>query len=262
MASTINNQQLSQLMREPWVAGFVEFALTSVPPEVREVLGPPIEEILTQRRPGLLTVSILVALWAASSGVEALRVGLNEAHAVEAAPALWWRRLQSLALTLLLAAAILAATIAVVAGPFIWRLLEPLLELPERWRLPYVALRYALGGVVLLAVIWALYYILPNRAMRRRDALPGAVAAVVLWSVAASLFSWYLGNLANFSVTYGSLGGIAVSLFFFYVAAAIFIFGAEINAAIRRLAAVAAAGRVARSAAAARPPLAESDEPG
>jgi membrane protein len=75
--------------------------------------------------------------------------------------------------------------------------------------------------------------------------LPGAAVAVVLWTVAASLFSWYLANLGRFTVTYGSLGGIVLSLFFFYGSAAIFIFGAEINAAIRRLAARAAARTLA-----------------
>jgi membrane protein len=35
-------------------------------------------------------------------------------------------------------------------------------------------------------------------------------------------------------VVYGSLGGVAITLVFFYLTAAIFIFGAELNAVWRR----------------------------
>ena len=52
--------------------------------------------------------------------------------------------------------------------------------------------------------------------------------------VLASLFSFYLQNLGRFSVTYGSLGGIVITLMFFYISALIFVFGAEINSARRR----------------------------
>ena len=52
---------------------------------------------------------------------------------------------------------------------------------------------------------------------------------MVLWVALASLFCVYRTNLGRFSVTYGSLGGIVVTLLFFYVSATIFVFGAEIN---------------------------------
>ena len=54
------------------------------------------------------------------------------------------------------------------------------------------------------------------------------------WTTAAGLFSSYLRSLATYTITYGSLGGIVVSLLFFYISGVIFIFGAEINAAIMR----------------------------
>jgi membrane protein len=67
------------------------------------------------------------------------------------------------------------------------------------------------------------------------EVLPGAVLAVVVWLIVASLYSWYLQNLGRFTVTYGSLGGVIATLLFFYITALIFIFGAEVNAARRRL---------------------------
>ena len=40
--------------------------------------------------------------------------------------------------------------------------------------------------------------------------------------------------MPSFSVTYGSLGGIVVTLFFFYISALLFVFGAEFNSVLRR----------------------------
>ena len=59
------------------VLDFIDFGLRTIPPEVGAVLERPVREILERPRPGLLTLSILTALWVASSGFEALRAGLN-----------------------------------------------------------------------------------------------------------------------------------------------------------------------------------------
>jgi membrane protein len=73
-------------------------------------------------------------------------------------------------------------------------------------------------------------------SLRLADVLPGTILSVALWAVAAELYSAYLASLpTSYSVTYGSLAGIIVTLFFFYVSAAIFIFGAQFNGALRAL---------------------------
>ena len=74
---------------------------------------------------------------------------------------------------------------------------------------------------------------LPNTKQAYLRVLPGVFATAVLWLTMASLFSWYIGHLADYSAFYGSLGGVAITLMFFYLSAIIFIFGAEINAVWR-----------------------------
>jgi membrane protein len=215
-------------------ARFIEYLLEGLPPEVASTLEPAVREITREPRTGLMTVSIVVTLWVASSGLEALRVALNEAYNAEQAPAIWWARLQSLGLTILFAIGILLAMIAIVAGPFIWAVLEWVLVLPDFYGWLYGISRYVFGVVILYIIIAVLYSVLPNRSLRKGEVLPGAAIAVGLWVGTASLFSIYLANLGRYTVTYGSLGGIVVTMLFFYVSACIFIFGAEINAAWRR----------------------------
>jgi membrane protein len=213
---------------------FVDLSLEGLPAEVVSTIRPAIDQVINVRRTGLMTVSILVAVWTASSGLEALRTALNYAYGIEDSRPWWLLRLQSIVFTVIISVAILVLMIVVVAGPFIWDFLVDLFKVPASWGWIYTAVRYLLAVLLLYAVVALLYQWLPNRRLRGYEILPGAAVTVVAWLVTASLFSLYLQNLGRFSVTYGSLGGIVVTLMFFYLSAAIFIFGAEINGAWRR----------------------------
>jgi membrane protein len=231
---------------------FVTMALHALPKEVSEAIQPAIEGVISTRRTGLMTLSILTALWAVSSGIEALREALNKAYGVEDARPIWFCRLQSLAFTIIFSISIIVVMLALVIGPVVWSYVVPLLKVPWQWGWFYEALRYLVAIGLLYLVVALLYRWLPSRHLPRREVLPGAAITVLLWLILASLFSLYLQNLGRFSVTYGSLGGIVITLMFFYLSALIFIFGAEINSARRRaeaerLRAERAAGREARS---------------
>ncbi|MGH6918949.1 MAG: YihY/virulence factor BrkB family protein [Geminicoccaceae bacterium] len=213
---------------------FVDLSLEGLPPEVVDAIRPAIDQVVNVRRTGLMTISILVTIWTASSGLESLRTALNYAYGIEDSRPFWWQRLQSIVFTIIMSVAILVLMIVVVAGPFIWDFLVDLFNVPPSWGWLYTSARYLLAILLLYAVVALLYQWLPNRRLRGYEILPGAAVTVVAWLITASLFSLYLQNLGRFSLTYGSLGGIVVTLTFFYLSAAIFIFGAEVNGAWRR----------------------------
>jgi uncharacterized BrkB/YihY/UPF0761 family membrane protein len=52
------------------------------------------------------------------------------------------------------------------------------------------------------------------------------------WILASLGFSFYAAQFGNYGATYGSLGGIVILLFYFFISAAVLLFGAEINATI------------------------------
>ena len=217
------------------VSDFITLALGMLPPEVSEAIRPAIETVTSDRRTGLMTVSILTALWATSSGIEALREALNKAYGVEEPRSIWFCRLQSLLFTIVASIGIIIVMLVLVIGPVVWSYVEPHLRVPWQWGWFYETLRYLVAIGILYLVVALLYRWLPSRHLPRREILPGAAVTVVLWLGLASLFSFYLQNLGRFSVTYGSLGGIVITLMFFYISALIFIFGAELNSARRRV---------------------------
>ena len=213
---------------------FVTMALDGLPREVTEAIRPAIDQVMNDRRTGLMTVSILASLWAVSSGIEALREALNKAYGVEEPRSIWFCRLQSLLFTIILSVGIIVVMLVVVIGPVVWAYVQPHLVVPWEWGWLYETARWVIAVGVLYLVVALLYRWLPSRHLPRREILPGAAVTIVLWMLLASLFSLYLQNLGRFSVTYGSLGGVVLTLMFFYVSGLIFIFGAEINSARRR----------------------------
>ncbi len=58
---------------------------------------------------------------------------------------------------------------------------------------------------------------------------------LALWLVGATVFGQFLAYFTHLKTTYAGLAGIVTALLFLQLSAAIFIFGAELNAALRRV---------------------------
>ena len=212
------------------VQAFVFSAFDYLPVEVGRELFPVVSNIvLKPPAGGVATFSMLGTLWVASSGVEALRTALDRAYGVHDRRAFWWRRLQGLGFVVGGAGGVFVSMLLVVIGPLAWHALNAIVPIPPEFESIYNAVRYLAGGLGIAVVLWFLYRLLPNARQRWINAVPGALFATAMWLVSATVYSLYLQNVVNYSMTYGSLGGIIGALIFFSFSAMIFIYGAELN---------------------------------
>jgi membrane protein len=85
-----------------------------------------------------------------------------------------------------------------------------------------------LTSVALVALSFTLaLHVLPHVRVRWRHALFGGCVGTVLWEIGRRFFLWYLANLAQFYVVYGSLGALVAVLVWIYVSVTIFLYAAE-----------------------------------
>ncbi len=93
-----------------------------------------------------------------------------------------------------------------------------------------------LSALLLLApVVAAVYRYAPNAVgLTFRSVLPGAVVAVLSWALVSLVFSFFLTVFPVRGVAYGSLGTAISLLLYLYFSAAVLLFGAELNAKLRR----------------------------
>lgn len=207
-------------------------AQAALPPDAYELLARVIGEIRGQPREGLLSVSILFAVWAASTGMRSVMNALNAAYDVEETRPAWKRYPLSIIYTIGLVAVVIAAAVFRLIGPWAAQRFANQLGLTTAVAKVWTWLRWPVVVLLLLLVVALIYYLGPNISQPFRYVTPGSVSAVVVWILASIGFSLYVENFGNYGATYGSLGGMVVLLLYFFVSAAVLLFGAEVNAVI------------------------------
>jgi membrane protein len=212
-----------------------DLLFASWPKEVATPIAAEVHRVLSIPRGGLLTISIVVTIYLASNGVEAVRTALNRAYRVAETRSFIFRRAQSVFFVLMGAVASLAVAFLGLLGPLILdRLIDAIPALaPLQTRLTYGGL--AVTGIVLLIVLAAAHLWLPAGRPPVLKLWPGIMVTVSLWVIGAAIFGTYLRRFANYIATYAGLTSVVTAIFFLYLIAVVLIFGAEFNAALARL---------------------------
>jgi membrane protein len=215
----------------------VQILFQTWPEQVAKPLANEVHNVLTQTRGGLLTIGGVLSIYFSSSGVEALRVGLNRAYDVKETRPWWLLRLESIAYVLVGALALLTLTLLVVLAPLIWGVALRFAPHIETLDNLVTFSRFGIATLVLLLALVIIHKLLPAGRRKLRDILPGILFTFALWVAGGVVFGSYLAEFArNYVTTYAGLASVMIALVFLYMVAAIFIFGGELNEALSRAA--------------------------
>ncbi len=182
---------------------------------------------------GKLTFGFLlglgIALWSANAGMKALFDALNIIYDEQEKRSLLRLNLISLLFTAGAIGAVLLAIGAVVVFP----LLLAAFGLSRIDLLMIGYLRWPVMFVLIIAALAVLYRYGPSRRLAKwRWISIGSVFAASAWLAVSSLFSWYLGNFANYNATYGALGAVVGLMMWMWLSAIVVLVGAELNSEI------------------------------
>lgn len=203
------------------------------PQVVRDAVAPVIRQVLAQRNQALLTVGLVATLWAASSGMQAVRTALNRAYGVERGLPFWKARIKSTLATVVVGGGVLAAFSSVIILPYLWRFLQDKAGVGQEVPWLQNSVRYGSAFLLLTVLYGLLYGWLPDVRQRLYTVLPGAVVGAALWVAAAATLSYTLRTAGKLALVYGSFAGVVATLVFLYVSATTLIYGAEINGVLR-----------------------------
>ena len=103
------------------------------------------------------------------------------------------------------------------------------------WDITWAILRWPVMLAALVTFFALVYYLAPNLQDRKwKWITPGAVVGSLLWLALSGLFALYASFSGSYSRTYGTLAaGVILLLWLNYTAWAI-LYGAELNAELRR----------------------------
>lgn len=207
----------------------LELMFDAVPEHVAKTLEPVVIEVTSRPSQGILTLAALGSIWAASNGIEAVRVGLNRAYEYNIERHLVLNRLMALGIVLVGFVTFAVLSALIIFAPLAIQLLQGTFKIDVPRAVEYA--RYAVAFAVLFVYIYLMHRLLPARRMRDFRLWPGILVSAVLWIGIASGLSIYLANVQDYTITYGTLAGVIITLLFLYMSGATLVLGAEVNAA-------------------------------
>lgn len=214
----------------------VSLMLTTWPVEVSGPIAREIHSVLTEGRSDVLTIGMVFAIYFASSGVESLRIGLNRAYGVAEMRNWLVLRLESIAYVLVSAIAMLALGFLIVLGPLAFATVLKYVPRLAPLENAYTVGRYAIATIVLVIALVMVHKWLPAGRRPLRAIMPGIIATLLLWMLCGVTFGSYLAEFAYTYVTYyAGLASAAIALVFLYFTSLIFVYGGELNTAIKKL---------------------------
>jgi len=215
----------------------------AMPSGVAGPLATEVHNVLTHSHAGLLTIGAVLAIYFASSGIEALRVGLNRAYDMRD-PRPWYvLRAESILYVLVGAIGLLVLSVFIILAPLIWRILVRLAPDLQDIEPIFTFGRYGIAIVVLFADLMILHKLLAAGRRKFNEIWPGVFLTMGLWLVFGIAFGRYLTEFTrNYVSTYAGLASVMIAVVFLYAVAAIFIFGGELNAAMMRARAARGSG--------------------
>ncbi|HEX4358414.1 MAG TPA: YihY/virulence factor BrkB family protein [Pseudonocardia sp.] len=215
--------------------GIIRFAGTIFNQEVvGQFIEPTVADILNRGRADIVSIGFPIALFAGSSAISSLVDSITFAHEQYSVRHPAWQRIFALLVYLV------ALIVAVITLPLLT--LSPELlgrVLPDSWTPAVLGLinifYYPAVVVVIVAGLTTLYKVALPRSLPWHRLLPGAVLAMLVFTVSAIGLRIYIAAISSTGYTYGALATpIAFLLFAFLIGFAV-VLGAQLNNAIQEL---------------------------
>ena len=209
----------------------VAFLRGYLPSQAIEWIGTEIGRVGALQEQGLtvaFALSLGISLWSMNNAVVALFGAMNIAYGEIEKRSLVTLYLRCFAFTLasLVIGLAMIGTIVVIPLLFGSAGVEGLDYGGRRVTAPVMFVIVTVGSS-------AIFRLGPSRRPARwRWIALGAITVALGWLSAATLLSWYLSNVANYAVVYGSLGTVIALMFWLFISVYILLLGAELNAEV------------------------------
>ncbi|GAB6446158.1 YihY/virulence factor BrkB family protein [Bacillus cereus] len=197
-----------------------------VPEDAMNLIEVNVDKVVNEQNGGLLSFGLLSMLWFASNGVNAVMNAFNRAYDVTETRSFIKTRALSILFTLAIIFMIVFALLVPVFGQVIG---AEIIGLSDTYSYAWSITRLVSSFFVLFALFSFLYTFAPDRKLKRREVVSGALFATIGWIVVSYSFAYYVDKFANYANTYGGLGGIIVLMLWFYLTGWVILLGGEIN---------------------------------
>ena len=176
-----------------------------------------------------MLIGIGLTLYFLSRAVRSMMRTVNDIYHVEVSRGMVKDVLISLGITAGFLVSVVCSFVLVVAGRALIRLLPQIVPVPQA----VLDATHDASFWVMIAFIFLFLMlfncIVPNLHLKFREVWPGALFSLVAWILVSWVFSFYVDNMARYSVLYGSLAAIIVLMLWLYIVSIILLMGPQLN---------------------------------
>ncbi|TAA71757.1 YihY/virulence factor BrkB family protein [Planococcus salinarum] len=209
------------------------FMSNVVPGEVYILIEETLKEILTEENRSLLSFGLIATIWSASLGMNALIKSLNRSYGVEENRPILIARGMSIITTVLMIFILLIALVLPIFGRQVGIFIFSFLGLEAGFLETWNTLRFSIPPLIIFVVAAVIYWAAPNVKLDFKSVLAGSTFTAIGWLGVSFGFSVYINNFANYSATYGGIGGVIMLMLWLYVSAILLMVGGQINAVMQ-----------------------------
>ena len=192
-----------------------------------DTIGSVIDAVIASRA-GISLFGLVFLLWGALGIFSAITQGVGRAFDANTPRPFWQDKLIGLVLMLITGVlGVASVVIGILTGILQSATRDVLASVPGGY-LALSLIGFVTPIVLIFVVFMVLYRLVPNRHVTWREALPGAVAATVFWTVLRIGFTYYTTNIARYDTAFGPISATISLLVFLYFASVIVLLGAEV----------------------------------
>lgn len=198
------------------------------PEQANGIINTFLREVIYEKKLSVLSSSLAIALFSASSGFYSALKGLNRAFELKDKRSWLKTRFVCIIMVFIFTILIVLSLAALIFGDtvvnfFLGR------DVPRGFT--GIVSQTNIAMVLLLFLLISIVYIIAvNRRLSLGDVAPGSIFTVVFWFIVSKLFNIYVKYFSSVSVIYGSIGGVFVLFYWIYLISVIFLIGGQINA--------------------------------
>ena len=203
-----------------------------LPQEIVDFVGMYLTYVGEDPSPELLVFGLVFSIYFPMRATNTLMRAVRTAYHLGPPRGVVSQMLKTLLYTALLIAAIALTLILMTVSDRLLAYAVLHFRLPSLAAELWMALRFPVIGAVGFFALFFLYALAQDGRQPWRNLWPGTLAALAAWMGLSWLYTWYVENIAHYSLLYGSIGAVIVLLIWLNMTAMVLIMGAELNGAL------------------------------
>ena len=203
-----------------------------LPTDVQKIIGDYLAYIKHLNSATLLYAGLFLTVWMLTRSIGMLESAVQKAYHIESRNAFYLVTVPIVSVLLLIS--LFAVLVLVMVSGNLLNVVGRYVALPDGFVRLWEWLRRAVAPIYVFFVLTAFYSLAGGKPYKFRKSLPGALSALVCWTLVTWGFSLYVSKIARYSLLYGSLGAMMVMMLWLDLTGTILILGGELNDILAR----------------------------